>query len=211
MFCAHACVCVCVWRTCTHPAEKQVTLLVAIFLLLLSSSSSSPLLSSLLPFSCRLLPLPAPLPPLPYFFFFSQVRLISLRVHWVILLPGCFVEVLFLFVCLSSYVWHEERPLFDSSKVFIKNISETSIDVSTAARRLKDASCSVCVRAGVSARARGISCVCLSRRAAVLSLSRLKWINRSVARHSAKSEEVEFFFFSPPPQRPSRKTRQEPS
>lgn len=104
-----------------------------------------------------------------------------------------------MFVCLSSYVWHEERPLFDSSKVFIKNISETSIDVSTAARRLKDASCSVCVRAGVSARARGISCVCLSRRAAVLSLSRLKWINRSVARHSAKSEEVEFFFFSPPP------------
>lgn len=158
---------VCVWRTCIHPAEKQVTLLVAIFLLLLSSSSSSSLLSSLLPFSCRLLPLPAPQPPLPYFFFISflfQIRLISLRVHWVILLPGCFVKVLFLFVCLSSYVWHEELPLFDSSKVFIKNISETSIDVSTAARRLKDASCFVCVRAGVSARERHKLCLSESPR-----------------------------------------------
>lgn len=55
--------------------------------------------------------------------------------------------------------------------------------------------------------ARGISCVCLSCRAAVLSLSRLKWINRSVCETLGEERERGFFFFFFFFQRPSRKTQ----
>lgn len=125
------------YTSLTHAAENQVRLVVlALFCCLLLSCPSSPLPPSPSP-SCS-----------PAGSSFLQVKLISLQVYWVILCLAVLSRCYFcLFVC--QVMSGMKRPLFDSSKVFIKNSSETSIDVSTAARRLKDV-CLFCAHAGVS-------------------------------------------------------------
>lgn len=109
-------------------------------------------------------------------------------------LSGMYCHCFCLFVCLWGYgVACSEQAAFDSSPVNIKQGFKRSIDVFTAVQTSKYVL--GFVRAWLRACVCVCLCTCLSLDAPILSLTRLKWISRTVVNHR-EEENVLFFLLS---------------